>query len=148
MERKDETVARKQEETENPLLGGEEKRRGQCKRVPQGKSPGVINMELVKQGKLRRSALPPGRFGPRGCWSSAAGYGGLQSLRPRRLHVPMKPCASSVLRDLPVSTLILGATNCLAFPCEWVYRLRQQGCREGWGQLPFGKSEGTEIGMG
>lgn len=72
-ERKDETVARKQEETENPLLGGEEKRRGQCKTVPQGKSLGVINMELVKQGKLRRSALPPGRFGPRGCWEQRSG---------------------------------------------------------------------------
>lgn len=73
MERRDETVAKKQEETKNPILGGEEKRRGQRKRVPQGKSPGVINMEVVKRGKLHGSALPPGRLGARGCWEQRRG---------------------------------------------------------------------------
>lgn len=62
-ERKDETAARKKDGTKHPILGGEGKRRGQHKRVPRVKSPGVINMEVVKQGKLRGSALPPGRLG-------------------------------------------------------------------------------------
>lgn len=72
-EKKDETVARKKEETKHPILSGEQKRRGQHKRVPQGKSPGVTNVEVVKRGKLHGSALPPGRLGARGCWEQRRG---------------------------------------------------------------------------
>lgn len=61
---------------------------------------------------------------PDAAGSSAGGYGGLRSLQLQRLHVPTA-CTSSLLRNLPVLMLILGATNCLVFPCEWVYRLRQ-----------------------
>ena len=74
MERKDGTVARKKNRKPRiPSLMGR-KKEGDSLTVPQGNSPGVTNEEVVKQGQLRGSALPPGRLGARGCWEGTVGW--------------------------------------------------------------------------
>lgn len=108
-----------------PSLVGSKKEGDSIRESHRGSLQGLLTWRWLNEANYMGQLCLLAGWVPEAAGSSAGGYSGLQPLRLWRLHVLTKPCTSPLLRDSPVSTLILGAINCLALPREWVDRLWQ-----------------------